>query len=176
MRLGYISKQLMTACLLASGTWAFAGDNGGGRIECTSASGRTLVSGSAGVAYNGEGPAQILYSLDKASVELNAARVVAAGVHLVDFVQYDHGKSYIVMIKKSQATYSHRDDSYVNNQTVFELRSLGKWQKLEADIFRFKALIPAYTTIDPRIQPDLLEETQNFDRDIQVTCTLDVTV
>jgi hypothetical protein len=165
--------------LLISATLGFqanAGDNGGGKLNCKSASGRTTLAGDAGAPYNGEGPASLVYTIDGNMVTFDPTKPIAAGIHLVDFVSYSHKKFYGVEFKQSMlSTYQGAD--FVNNNTVLRLQTIpGSMVEVRQDVFKFKATIPAYSSIDPRKSADLTTDVERFAKDILLNCELDVTL
>lgn len=150
---------------------AYAGDNGGGRLECSSDSGRTVLSGGAGAPYNGSGSAELEYLIDGQSIQFSSA-VLASGAQVVDYVVYDHKKMYAVGFKR---TTVHGPRVYASD--IFQLRSIGgTFAQFRPDVFRFKAVIPAYSSLDPRLGHDLDKNEQVFDKDIHVNCVLDVSL
>ncbi len=166
-------KSLIFSLVTLFAVQAHAGDNGGGRLVCASDSGRTRVEGGAGAPWNGMGAAQLVYTIDGASLNFDTATLLAANSHLVDYVVYSHKKSYAVGFKRSNAYGVN-----VSNADVFQMRSIaGTMTQVRADVFRFKAIVPAYTSVDPRKGGDLTKEwLEPFDQDIQVNCELNVTL
>jgi hypothetical protein len=153
---------------------AWAGDNGGGHIECASSSGRTKLEGGAGVQYNGTGPAQLKYTIDGVSVDLVPA-ALNPGSHLLDFVAFSYGKLYVVGFRRSSEHLSSDGKTYLYANDVFQLQSVpGTMKKKSVDVFSFRALIPAYTSIDPRKGPWDKENMELFDKDIELNCVLDL--
>lgn len=156
---------------------AFAGDNGGGSIECKSGSGRTLVSGGAGAAYNGMGAPYLTYSIDGSAVSFATGATKAGGL-IVDYAVYEHKKMYAVGFKRTTSFVTRSGEVNVYSEDVFQMRSVtGSFREVRADVFAFKAVIPAYTSLDPRHGSDMNKETlERFDKDIEVNCVLDVTL
>jgi hypothetical protein len=171
-----MTKIIVTLFALTS-FQAFAGDNGGGRLSCLSESGRTKVEGMAGVPYNGSGSAMLIYSIDGAAVEFNPTKIVSPTVHIVDVVDYTHRKSYVVRFITSTANNSPESPDNAYADGVFTLRSLpNTMTQVRPDVLRFKAVIPAYTSVNPRLGNDLSKYIDRFDQDIQVNCELDLTI
>ncbi len=171
--------QIITALVLASAS-AFAGDNGGGTINCISDSGRTKVYGGAGVDYNGFGPASLTIEIDGAKILLNAERPVNEQSVLVDFVNYKNKVSYEAVIKRAFVHSSGADGLFTVTDTVLKLISVkGSFKAKGADKYEFLADLPAYGSLDPRTAPDLknidLGE-KKLNKDVQVKCLLDVGV
>lgn len=150
---------------------AFAGDNGGGNVECKSDSGRTVVAGGAGVPYNGVGPADLNYAIDGHGLHFST-RALSTGGQMVDYVVYEHKKMYAVGFKR---TAVHSGNVY--SEDVFQMRSIGgTFKQIRPDVFAFKAVIPAYTSLDPRLGGDSEKSENRFDKDIQVNCVLDISL
>lgn len=166
------------ALVLATAT-AFAGDNGGGALNCVSDSGRTKIYGAAGVDYNGIGPASLTLEIDGAKILLSAERPVSEQSVLVDFVNYKNKVSYEAVIKRA---FIHSSDQglFTVTDTVLKLISVkGSFKTKSPDKYEFLADLPAYGSLDPRTAPDLknidLGE-KKLSKDVQVKCILDVGV
>lgn len=165
-------KNTILALSLLLGLNAYAGDNGGGNIDCKSDSGRTVVAGMAGASWNGMGPAEITYAIDNQSIVLKS-QMLSDGIHIVDYASYEPKKSYVVGFKRSIP----RPSGEVYSHELFQLRSVsGTFKQVRPDVFSFKAVIPAYTSIDPRKNKDMGEDADLFDQDIVVNCVLDVSL
>jgi hypothetical protein len=155
---------------------AYAGDNGGGSLDCRSDSGRTTVKGMAGVSWNGDGPAALTYTIDGAQVTFDTYQPVAPETHMVDYVVYVNKLSYTVGIKRSQV-YSTDMGPRIYSVGMFQMRSLpGTFAQIRPEVYRFKAVIPEFSSIDPRKGTDLNADLQLFDQPIQVNCVLDLSI
>lgn len=170
--------QIITALVLASAS-AFAGDNGGGTLNCISESGRTKIFGAAGVDYNGIGPASLTIEIDGAATLLNAGNPVSANSVLVDFVSYKHKVSYEAVIKRAYI-HSSADGLYTVTDSVLKLVSVkGSMKSKGGDKYEFLADLPSGGSLDPRTSPDLknidLGE-KKLNKDVQVKCLLDVSI
>lgn len=171
-------KQTLVMFALISGS-AYAGDNGGGSLKCKSESGRTTVEGMAGVDWNGSGPASLVYTIDGKALSFNPSKPLATETHLVDYVVYSNKTSYTVGFKRS-AFYAgaKNDPAFVYSNTLFELRSLpGTFRQVERDVYSFTAVIPEYSSLDPRKVSDLnADYPEKFEQSIQVNCLLDLRI
>ena len=172
-----MKKLTLISIVSLIGWTAHAGDNGGGVLVCTSDSGRTKVQGAAGADYNGNGPAELVFEIDGAQLVLNPNLPHSAKTQFVDFVSYSHGSSYEVVIKSSTRDV-YQGEEYVRNDEVFRLRSLKGTMKQtnKQDVYKFKAVIPAYSSVDPRSQSNLDQYADKFAKDIVMNCTLDVSI
>lgn len=167
-------KHLIFIVAVLATSVAWAGDNGGGYLDCASDSGRTKLVGGAGVQYNGTGPAQLKYTIDGATVDLVPA-ALNPGSHLLDYVAFSYGKLYVVGFRRSIEHLSSDGKTYLYGTDVLQLQSIpGTMKKKGVDVFAFRALIPAYTSIDPRKGPWDKQDIELFDKDIELNCVLDI--
>lgn len=172
-------KMLTTLALVLASASAFAGDNGGGTINCVSDSGRTKIFGSAGVDYNGIGPASLTLEIDGAAVLLNAGSPVSANAVMVDFVSYKNKVSYEAVIKRAYI-HNSADGLYTVTDSVLKLVSVkGSFKSKGTDKYEFLADMPAGGSLDPRTAPDLKNidlGDKKLNKDVQVKCLLDVSI
>ena len=161
-------QRILMAFLFLSAT-AYAGDNGGGTIECKSGTGRTEVKGMAGVEYNGVGPASVNYSIDGKAVALGGATGTAQWI-----------TSDAAVFSKDQGIYTLKFSMIDKaaempwSQSVFTMTSVpSTFKMVSQDLFAFTAIVQA-GSIDPRGNSFESGKASYFDKPIALSCRLDL--
>lgn len=172
-------KAMMITAMVILAVQAQAGDNGGGTLSCSSASGRTKITGMAGTNYGGIGPAVLTLDIDGATIELNAEKAVSAQSVMVDFVSYKHKVSYEATIKRA-FIHSSADGLHTITDSVLRLVSVkGSMKSLGGERLEFLVDMPSGESLDPRTFPDLNHidlSSKKLEKDVQLKCVLDVGV
>lgn len=163
-----LATSALAASVLAFSSFAFAGDNGGGRIDCQSGSGRTTISGLAGVDFNGSGPAEITYTIDNKSLDIDNNEIDS---------KYMTSDAAVFSLENGIYTlrFSKVNKVEGSNFAIFTLYSVPKTFKKNGDIFKFTGVIKEYS-IDPRGSSFESGNPTFFDKPIQVSCTLDLSI
>ncbi|MBP9682280.1 MAG: hypothetical protein KBD76_12815 [Bacteriovorax sp.] len=168
--------KLFIATLLTLSTFSsFAGDNGGGYIECSSASGRTQLKGMAGVvSENGVGNVDLEISIDKKTLSLNTYKVLSRnGEKSVDKVVFNAAKKQFSLNLIEH--FSLDGGAELTEKTISVVAISKTFKKTSNDVYSFSAILNGadprkdqIDTIDGRI---LLIESP-----ITVKCTLDLSL
>jgi hypothetical protein len=172
---GELMKYFIATLLTLSTLSVFAGDNGGGNIECISASGRTHLLGMAGVSSgNGEGHVDIDLAIDNKTLTLNTEKVVSRnGVKSEDKVIFNAKKKQFSL---SVIETFNLDRGLELTEKTISIEVISKtFKKTGNDIYSFSAILNG---ADPRKdQTDTLDgRILLIESPITVKCTLDLSL
>lgn len=169
-------KALVTTLLVSlMAVSAWAGDNGGGSIECVSSSGRTSLNGAAGTNYNGYGHADLTLAIDGKKLQIGEGITISRnGVASVDAVVFDPAsKVYTVKVIET----IEYDGGFKDTASTLELFADANTFKAGSykGEYKFNATL---RSVDPRkVQKESLDgRLQYNDNDIKVSCVLDVSL
>jgi hypothetical protein len=173
------SAVALTLALLAPS--AFAGDNGGGTLACTSATGRTKLEGGAGINnYNGSGNVDLLFTIDGKSLRLSSASPVhnPRGNNILfteASVFSDKDRVYVLQLGLAEKSVSGEAFQF-QSPILTGIANPQSMRKLNGDKFSFDLVIQT-GAIDPRKTNSLSADGEvAFDKPIALKCELDLSI
>ena len=141
------SVSLILGSILMVSASAFAGDNGGGYLDCRSASGRTTLRGGAGVQYNGSGHANLTISIDGKELKVGARDLgvqrLADNILLTDAVSFNP-RTQVFTLKMVSINSTQEYDFA---ETFLEVVADPSTMNISNDTATFSATLD---TVDPR--------------------------
>ncbi len=153
--------------VLITGSLASAGDNGGGSLNCKSASGRTTLAGGAGANYNGSGAAHVELKVDNVSLKFEEETAIATNsIARVASTIFDP----TLKVYTLQFTEVRDQGEYKWNDTLLTLTAHpSTFSKKAKYVYGFKATLLG---LDPRNKDQY--GYNRLENPIVVDCTIDV--
>ncbi|MGE3609993.1 MAG: hypothetical protein AB7I27_10440 [Bacteriovoracaceae bacterium] len=167
-------KMIFSLIALALTLTAFAGENGGGTLDCQSSSGRTTLSGMAGVDELDFNQADVKLTVDKKVLSFNTESLISRnGVSAVGVVTYNKKAKVYNLVFVEKFTLDRGYD--LTKKTLSLMAIPASFKEVSQDVYKFVALLSG---ADPRKnQKETLDGSiQMLENTITLNCTLDLSI